>query len=377
MTLAAGMGGEHQEPITQQMSTDHIHLPLVLDPTLHHSDPTLHHSDPTLHNEEQPLTGPPVDYMAHHYQRVLLGEESPSPGASHSSYNMPPHMQNNPGESSYGSPSLPAFPLLPTSTLSHPTLDQMTDGTTIPPPPPIEAHDLETLVARINFHGAEHGYAVRKCQSRYKEGPNGTKVCERTYLVCDKSGKHRDTHGYMNVQKGGEGRKRRTKDGAPLPAATKRIDCPFKLYARAVDGVWKWEGRCIKHNHAPAIGVESRLHRKLNPTQTVQASEWLDQGVRPHQVLLQLQELAAQRNEPCYASIKEIYNLKRLLNSYRRRGRDVDEQVVDPQLPMDVHNPQEMSHEMSHEMPPHEMTPHDLPHEMPQEMTLEQAHIGI
>lgn len=160
----------------------------------------------------------------------------------------------------------------------------------------------------------------------------------------------------MDVQKGGEGRKRRTKDGTPLPAATKRINCPFKLYARAVDGVWKWEPRCINHNHGPSIGVESRLHRKLNATQTIQASEWLDQGVRPHLVLQRLQDMAAQRNEPCYASVKEIYNLKRLLNSYRRKGRDHEqnmdeEQVVDGQLQMDV--------------------------QAPQELTLEQAHIGV
>jgi hypothetical protein len=347
MTLAAGMRAEHSEPMSHQMTAEAIQSALVLDPSLHAP-------------EDEPLAGPSNDYLSHHYPQMSL---PPNFGQPHQSY-IQSHVQHH-VDQSYHSPALPSFPDLPQQSLPMQHMASISDQSSIPPPPQIDSPDLDTLVARINYHGAEHGYAVRKCQSRYKEGPNGVKVCERTYLVCDKSGKHRDTHAYMDVQKGGEGRKRRTKDGTPLPAATKRINCPFKLYARAVEGVWKWEGRCISHNHGPSIGIESRLHRKLNATQTIEASEWLDQGIRPHLVLQRLQEVSAQRNEPCYASVKEIYNLKRLLNSYRRKGRDHEqsldeEHAVDGQLQLEqlqdvhsvvqsVHDQQDLTLEQAHE----------------------------
>ncbi|KAJ9100713.1 hypothetical protein QFC20_005406 [Naganishia adeliensis] len=336
MTLAAGMRAEHQEPLSHHMTAEAIQSALVLDPSLHSA-------------EDQPLAGPSTDYLSHHYPPML----QQAYGAPHQGYVTTHVEDNHHAEQAYGSASLPAFPSLGSSTLSMPIMNSVPDDSIIPPPPQIDSNDLDTLVARINFHGAEHGYAVRKCQSRYKEGPNGMKVCERTYLVCDKSGKHRDTHAYMDVEKGGEGRKRRTKDGTPLPAATKRINCPFKLYARAVDGVWKWEPRCINHNHGPSASAESRLHRKLNAMQTIQASQWLDEGVRPHLVLQRLQEMAEQRGEPCYVSVKEIYNLKRLLNAYRRKGRDHEQNIheehaVDGQLQMGMPEQQEMTLEQAH-----------------------------
>lgn len=113
----------------------------------------------------------------------------------------------------------------------------------VPPPPPESASACDLLIARINLHGRDNGYAVRKQGASKLTNKDGSKGDDaKRYIVCHKSGQHKDTHTYMDGEDGAGGPKRKGKNGTEASIVSRKTGCPFKLYCSPDEsGAWSWK----------------------------------------------------------------------------------------------------------------------------------------
>lgn len=195
----------------------------------------------------------------------------------------------------------------------------------IPPPPLSVAESYDALISKVNSHGVTHGYAVRKFGTNKHTNPDGTKGAYRNgYIVCDRQGKHSDSHAYMNAASGAGGRKRKGKDNQPAMFFSRRTNCKFKLYCSPdVNGTWTWDTKLSSyaHNHGPSAGPESHaIHRGLSVEQKNAAVTAIQCGAQPSKVWESMEAQHRREGKPFHVNKQDIYNLKSKIAEVQRRG---------------------------------------------------------
>jgi hypothetical protein len=125
----------------------------------------------------------------------------------------------------------------------------------------------EQLLASIQEHALSHGYAITIIRSSRDRN-----IC----LGCDRGGL------YYDRIDASEGAKRRR-------TSTKRIGCPFRLYAKKLNtSQWEIQVRDPTHNHEPddnMIGHPIARRRQFTEDQTQTIQHLIDVGSKPQHIL--------------------------------------------------------------------------------------------
>jgi hypothetical protein len=125
----------------------------------------------------------------------------------------------------------------------------------------------EQLIASIQQHALSHGYAITTISSNLSR--NTTFGCDRGGVYCDR----------INAPDGAKRRK----------TSTKRIGCPFRLYAKKLNsGQWEIQVRNSTHNHEAddnMIGHSIARRRQLTKDQNQTIQSLSDIGSKPQHIL--------------------------------------------------------------------------------------------
>ena len=90
---------------------------------------------------------------------------------------------------------------------------------------------------------------------------------------------------------------------------TKRIACPFKIYARRylypMQDTWTFEIQCGVHNHGPVLASSYPTNRRLNEAQISEIENLSTLGVRAKKIVTKLRE----EDSSCHVIPKQITNI--------------------------------------------------------------------
>jgi hypothetical protein len=136
--------------------------------------------------------------------------------------------------------------------------------------PPIEQvfDTREQLLASIQQHALSHGYAITTIRSARDRNIS---------LGCDRGGVYKD---HINALDGAKRRK----------TSTRRIDCPFRLYAKKLIDTDQWEiqVRNPNHNHEAddnMIGHPIARRRQFTEEQRITIQHLSDTGSKPRHII--------------------------------------------------------------------------------------------
>jgi hypothetical protein len=135
-------------------------------------------------------------------------------------------------------------------------------------PPMEQVFDTrEQLLASIQEHAISYGYAITIIRSARDRN-----IC----LGCDRGGYYHDR---IDAPEGAKRRK----------TSTKRIGCPFRLYAKKLDtSQWEIQVRDPTHNHEPddnMIGHSLARRRQLTEDQNNTIKHLSETGSKPQQII--------------------------------------------------------------------------------------------
>jgi hypothetical protein len=146
----------------------------------------------------------------------------------------------------------------------------------------------EQLLASIQEHALSHGYAITTIRSNRDRNIS---------LGCDRGGVYYD---HINALDGAKRRK----------TSTRRIDCPFRLYAKKLiaSNQWEIQVRNPNHNHEADDNMIAHLiarRRQLTKDQNQTIQHLSDVGSKPQHILGLLRKDSDILIQP-----RDLYNIR-------------------------------------------------------------------
>jgi hypothetical protein len=174
--------------------------------------------------------------------------------------------------------------------------------------------DDSGILPYINSLAAKEGFAVRK------EGS----TLNNYYLLCTRSGQHRDTHQYQKTT----GRLR-TKNPEGY---TKKCGCGWKLYVARkpkTDNLWRISIKNLEHNHELSKSAYAfHQHRTLTAIERELATAALVSKAPPRAIVEMLHKKASGEKRECFIGVQEIYNLRAEIKAVALSGRTPTDAIV-------------------------------------------------
>ena len=212
-------------------------------------------------------------------------------------------------EDYYPPPQVPGPDGQPPMLPSYPTDEY--DG--MPPPPPGEFSDLNSLLHACQEHGRQHGYACVTSSNNYKRGI--------AYVRCDRGGEYVN---HWKLTDETRVRKNRTR---------RLVGCKWKARAkRNTAGQWVLTMMHDKHTgHGPSTNATSHPSLRQLSSEAVEAArQAFEDKKSPKQVL----ELIQQNFNPSVTA-QDVYNLKAKINRTPGNTPAKLTQRTEPDIPTD------------------------------------------
>ncbi|KAL8667144.1 MAG: hypothetical protein Q9168_007330 [Polycauliona sp. 1 TL-2023] len=165
----------------------------------------------------------------------------------------------------------------------------------LPPPCGDFYPTLDALVAAVNQHGKQQGYAIVKLRTK-KRGD----VVFKANLACARGATRKSS---------GQGKRN---------SSTIKCGCPFDAYAVRKKETPGWE-MTIKngeHNHGPSSPEDLVVHRRADMTREVREEirKFMDAGRKPSEIHTSLKSAAEAQGKDFVVNQRDIKNVQRIIH---------------------------------------------------------------
>ena len=187
----------------------------------------------------------------------------------------------------------------------------------LPPPCGDFYPTLDALVAAVNKHGKEQGYAIVKMRTK-KRGD----VLFKANLGCARGATRKSS---------GQGKRN---------SSTMKCDCPFDAYAVRKKDTPGWE-MTIKngeHNHGPSSPEDLVVHRRADMTKELrdEIRKFMDAGRKPSEIHTSLKTAAEAQGRKLVVNARDIKNVQRIIQRESMATTALSATPPSDQTPLDA-----------------------------------------
>jgi MULE transposase domain len=173
----------------------------------------------------------------------------------------------------------------------------------LPPSETTQYTDRKAMIAGLQVHARDNGYAIIIRRSNPRDGT--------IYFKCDRGGQYQARNGINDTN-----RKRDT--------GTRLIGCPFSVRANLKDGIWTIKVRDADHNHeATKTAVSHPIQHRLTPTLKQQVKDLSTAGITAREIVSTVRQSTDHA-----VLVSDIYNMRKQLRLENLAGKTPTEALV-------------------------------------------------